>query len=495
MRKTWIAIAMIALLVGAAAAYLIGRPGKPARESAPPGQSPAQTVIPAPPEAESIAPQPRREDDAPSPPPARAEAPAAAPAVADTPALTEILPTPQPTPPPVPIAIPRPLSPPIPPSAPANASKQQPEKVAESSAPVDDLESDRRPPVLQSLRFDPQEIRDGGKALLNIGVTDDLSGVKAVYGSLRSPSGAALVPFSARDVIGGGVFSATIAIPARGETGDWFVANLQLIDKAENALALSFARATVPEGGALRVASDDSDSMAPTVHSVSVVRRSVDAGETNQILVDIDDDRSGVAQVTGAFQSPSKSAFVPFTCTQNGESPSWVGDVRIPENADCGEWTLRQLRVVDKAGNSVVLPMDAPEVGRVSFLVSGGGGCDAEPPVIDAMYFSPTFVSNATAAEILVTVRAHDGQSGVASLSGWIEGPVAVNGQAPRIYFECGPDPNDDGAPMTKRIVVPQFAAKGTWRVVLAQVADKARNTRAYNRDDPALREASFTVD
>ena len=408
--------------------------------------------------------------------------------VAEVSAYTENRPTPQPT------------SPPIPPE---NVSKQEPEKVAESSAQtsaqtsaqVDDLESDRRSPVLQSLRFDPQEIKDGGKALLYVEATDDLSGIKAVYGSVRSPSGAALVPFSARDATGGGVFSATIAIPARGETGDWFVANLQLIDKAENALALSFVRATVPEGGALRVVSDDSDSTAPTVHRVSVVKGSVDAGERNQIVVDIDDDRSGVAQVTGAFQSPSKAAFIPFTCAHIGESPTWEGDVAIPENADCGEWTLRQLRVVDKANNSAFLSMDAPQVGHVSFLVSGGGECDAEPPVIDALYFSPTVVSNATAAEILVTVRAHDGQSGVGSLSGWIEGPVSVNGQAPRIYFECVPDPNDGGGAMTKRIIVPQFAAKGTWRVVLAQVADKARNTRAYNRDDPALRDATFTVD
>ena len=29
----------------------------------------------------------------------------------------------------------------------------------------------------------------------------------------------------------------------------------------------------------------------------------------------------------------------------------------------------------------------------------------------------------------------------------------------------------------------------------LAQVADRARNTRAYTRDDPALRDAAFTVE
>ena len=96
---------------------------------------------------------------------------------------------------------------------------------------------------------------------------------------------------------------------------------------------------------------------------------------------------------------------------------------------------------------------------------------------------------------IVVTIMAHDDGSGVASLFGWIDGPVAANGRSPRITFESRPDPNDPEGPMTARITVPQFAAQGVWRVTLAQVVDKARNTRAYNRNDPALRDASFTVE
>ena len=509
MRKTWIAIAMIALLVGFAAGYRIHRPGKPPRESAPPEEPRRQADIPASPQAAPSVPRPRREDDVREAVSARREpvasptaaAAASVPVVPAVPAVIESGPLPR-----APLHgadVPQPVSPPVPPLVPprapppntTGASKQEPTKGADTPAPTDDPESDRRPPVLQNLRFDPPEIKDGGRAILSVGSTDDLSGIKFVYGSVQSPSGAAFVPFSARDATGNGVFSATIVIPPQAEAGEWFVANLQIVDKADNALALAFARATVPEGGALRVVSSESDSTAPDVHRVSIVKGSVGAGEKNQIVVDVDDDHSGVLLVTGAFQSPSKSAFIPFTCAPNGDSPSWEGDVSIPANADCGEWTLRQLRVVDKANNSAFLSMDAPQVGRVSFVVSGGGECDSEPPVVDAMGFSPTSVSNAAASDITVTVTTHDGGSGVASLSGWIDGPVAANGQAPRIYFECVPDPKDKEAPLTARIIVPQFAAKGTWRVTLAQVADKARNTRAYNRDDPALRDASFTVD
>jgi len=337
-------------------------------------------------------------------------------------------------------------------------------------------------------------MKGGGAAILTVGAIDDLSGIKLIYGSVRSPSGSASVPFSAQDPTGSGAFATTINVPAQAEAGDWYVANLQIVDKADNALALAFARATVPAGGTLRVMSEDSDSTPPNVHRVSLARGAVDAGEKNQIIVDVDDDRSGVALVTGAFQSPSKVAFIPFACTPNGES-SWEGDIPVPSNADCGEWTLRQLRVVDKANNSAFLAMDAPQIGHVGFVVSGGGQCDSDPPFLDGLFFSPTVVSNADAATLVLSVTAHDDASGVASVSGWIDGPVATNGQAPRIYFSCTPDPKDPQAPMTARVTVAQYAAKGVWRVSVAQVADKARNTRSYNVSDPVLRDASFNVE
>jgi hypothetical protein len=149
---------------------------------------------------------------------------------------------------------------------------------------------------------------------------------------------------------------------------------------------------------------------------------------------------------------------------------------------------------VDKANNSAFLSMDSPQIGHVGFTVSGGGACDSDPPVIDSFSAAPTVVSNAAAATVVLTIAAHDDASGVAAVSGWIEGPVATNGQAPRMPFSAAQDPGDPEGPMISRITVPQFAAEGIWRVTIAQVSDKARNTRTYNKDDPALREARFMV-
>jgi hypothetical protein len=535
MRKTWFAIALIALLVGLAAGYRLGRPGKPLpgpttasqEVEAPAGEAPAHArtakandEAPGAPEAPCEPdrwPSSARSDDERAVPHSEGESAIATPEVAPSSSVPAALPVPPVipgtltpgaasrgdgiAPSPAPQSAPKTAPPNVPPVAPpsgsatsTSAATEEPAKEKDTAAPVDDPESDRRPPVLEYLRFDPPETKGGGTAILSIGATDDLSGVKLVYGSVRSPSGAASVQFSARDATGSGVLQASIPIPLQAETGDWFVANMQLVDKADNGLSLAFARATVPAGGTLRVYSEDSDSTAPQVHRVSVLKGAVDAGETNRIIVDVDDDRSGVALVTGAFQSPSKAAFIPFTCTPSSPS-SWEGDVSVPANADCGEWTLRQLRVVDKANNSAFLPIDDPQIGRVSFVVSGGGQCDSEPPIVDSVFFAPTVVSNAATTTVIITIAAHDDVSGVASISGWIDGPVAANGQSPRISFAATPDARDPEAPMTARITVAQYAAQGIWRVTVGQVVDKAHNTRTYNRNDPVLRDAYFTVE
>jgi hypothetical protein len=358
-----------------------------------------------------------------------------------------------------------------------------------------DPESDRQAPVFGYLRFDPPEIPDGGVATLSVGATDDLSGVKIAYGTVRSPGGVAIVPFTAQDEAGSGVLTTRIAIPQKAETGDWYVASLQILDRADNPLILAFAKTSVPQGGVLRVYSQESDSTAPVVHGVSVDKGTVSGGEKNLIVVEVDDDQSGVASVTGIFQNSTKSASIPFSCHASAATSYWEGDVPVPADADCGEWTLQLLRVADKANNTAFLSSDSPQVGRVSFVVAGGGGCDSVPPTLDALYASPAIVSNAAAAEITLTATAHDEGSGVATLFGRVQGPPSTSGQVPRIAFSCTPDPKNPEAPMTTKITVPQYAAKGIWKVDYLQVLDKARNARTYQGDDPALANANFTVE
>ena len=94
---------------------------------------------------------------------------------------------------------------------------------------------------------------------------------------------------------------------------------------------------------------------------------------------------------------------------------------------------------------------------------------------------------SSTALEILVTARVNDVGSGAVSMTGWFVGPVSVGGQAPKNYFRCSPDHASPEGAWTGKIHVPQLAARGTWKVDVIRLEDRALNFREYTSADPMV--------
>ena len=377
------------------------------------------------------------------------------------------------------------------PQSPAPPTKTDPNP---TPAPPADPTSDRTPPVVDSVSFNPPQIEDGAATMLLVNTHDDLSGVKRVTGNLRGPSGAAVISFEGQGDGTGAVFAARIAIPKQAETGNWFVANLFVTDRADNTMVATYTAATAPPGGLLRVVSSQSDSTAPEVRGASLDKVAVKDGEADVISLDVQDDVSGVATVTGVFQSPTKNAFIPFTCHQNPDSGMWDGPFSVPGNASCGEWTVQQVRVADKAGNIATVPGTAAPLARAGFLVMTEGDCDSTAPTLDGFTISPTVVSNDTATPITIIAQVHDDGTGATSVTGWAAGPVSASGQTPQISFTCTRRATDPQDTWTGSFIVPQYAARGTWKIGRIRLEDKARNIRDYYPSDPILASATFEV-
>jgi hypothetical protein len=338
-------------------------------------------------------------------------------------------------------------------------------------------------------------VTDGSASTLWIGVRDDLSGVKSGWGFVSSPSGAARLRFDFKTDADGAPLGAKIPIPSRAETGVWYVSDLFIVDRADNPLRGSFNAATVPAGGGLRVTSSESDSTPPEVLRVWVENQTPNGGERNPIRVEIEDDRSGVGTVRGAFQNSAKTALLWFDCrAPAGGAGPWEGEILIPANADCGEWKLWLLRVTDTAGNIGSFSMGTPQTDGVSFFVSGQD-CDSSPPTLESLQVAPTVVANETGSEILLSAVVRDEGSGPVSLYGWVQGPSPANGQGPRIPFNCVRDPRNPDGPWIGKFLMPQFAARGTWRVSTVRVSDRALNYRDYWATDPVLAGVTIEVE
>jgi hypothetical protein len=381
-------------------------------------------------------------------------------------------------------------------AAPAPAENIPPEK--EPAPKEEDSDggpaSDRTPPVLAQIRFDPGVVEAGSATTLTIQATDNLTGVKSLRGEIQSPSGKAVLPLYLQEAQGG-TFTYVLNIPPAAETGVWFVKWLYLTDVADNSALTQVASAsTAPPGGTFSVSSSESDSIPPDVVEVTFEKDTLEEEDRNVIRVEVKDDLSGVASVAGACQSPSRSALVPFTCALNEATGLWEGEVVIPENGDCGVWSVQQLTAKDKAGNATHLGADSRLLAHADFKVAPRADCDSTPPTLDAFALSQTSVPIDTASEIRITASVHDVGTGAATLTGWFEGPASEGGQVPKKHFTCAPDPDHPDAPWTGTIEVPQFTPKGIWKVRVIRLEDKALNFREYTTADPVLSGGAFEV-
>src|SRR4029079_15244979 len=114
--------------------------------------------------------------------------------------------------------------------------------------------------------------------------------------------------------------------------------------------------------------------------------------------------------------------------------------------------------------------------GHSGFRIAPRPDCDSSPPTLDGFALSQTIVPVEAVSEIQISASVHDVGSGAASLSGWFEGPVSEGGQVPKNHFTCAPDPDHPDAPWTGKVLVPQFAPRGLWKVRVVRLEDKALN-------------------
>lgn len=392
-----------------------------------------------------------------------------------------------------PPAQPRPYQPQPQPQQPRTADGQQPQsdrnadRKNEQPQEEQDPDTDTTPPTLSAAEFMPSQVHDGEETSLIVMVSDNLSGVRGVSGVVASPSGA-LQGFSCRGD-GAGRYVARIVVPKDAAEGWWQVKYLTLSDNASNSVNLNAAQGALPQSAQFKVTSSNSDSTGPQLKSAWIERPAMRAGERNTVFIQAEDEKSGVAQVSGVFLSPSKSARIGFGC-RPGAAGTWECAVSPPSCLDCGLWNLEQIQLQDKANNMSTFRMDNQYVSAIKLNIDADS-CDSAPPVLQSLSVSPMVISNREGGTIRIEAILADDGCGVASLSGQAVPKSGAGGQ--RVYFSF--DPSPDGRTFVGNIQIEKAAAKGIWNIAWLQALDKGHNLQPYQTNDPVISRVTFRVE
>jgi hypothetical protein len=250
-------------------------------------------------------------------------------------------------------------------------------------------------------------------------------------------------------------------------------------DKAYNSKIYS-ENASILAGSYFEVVGSDSDFLPPEVTAVYFNPSEAYGGDQVQVTVEAQDDKSGVARISGVLMSPSRHARLSFACQGEGETDRFYGQLTIPEDAEAGDWTLEYLRAEDQARNAETFyRSNNPGIFENATVRVYSNSSDSQPPSLDNLMIYPATAAYGERARIVVD--ASDDMSGVSRISGRLESP---SGQA-HIPFSCVYDQGSEE--YVAEVVIPANAEIGVWRVEYIHVIDNARNQINYVYQTNAL--------
>jgi len=298
-------------------------------------------------------------------------------------------------------------------------------------------------------------------------------------------------------------FEGSIVLPAGSPVGIYAVTRVAVGEPDGTSLVLDQAalEAHDPEEerllygtGRELVLYEGPDNTGPELTNLSISPRTANTSSGPALVraaVQATDDLSGVDEIQASFEMPNGGyGFSAPRLSGNALSGEWIQRIDLPRYAAQGTWTLKELRMWDRAGN--VSGFSTAELEARGFPVTFDqtGPGDTTPPSILGLQISPQAL-HAGKGESTVNFDVHlaDNLSGINSdhnCSGWVEyqslAQPSFQGTATPGFPLSGDDL--DGV-LRVATSLPNTAPFGTYEVTGIETCDRAFNSTQLS--GPAL--------
>ncbi|MFK9091472.1 Ig-like domain-containing protein [Bacillus salipaludis] len=247
-------------------------------------------------------------------------------------------------------------------------------------------------PTIKSLEVTPTTVNAGGKVTFTAAVTDDKSGVGAVWAYVDY-IGKVIFKLDSKS----GKWVATATVPTNVPDGEEiFVNDIYAFDYKGNDGNAWFEKSFI-------VHNSTGDYTAPAVDAKSIVISPADvtAGGKIQIKAKVTDTQTGVKEVVGYFGEDYQPHF--FNLKYEQSTGLWVADYTVSSNEKPGSWAL-SLYVEDNNGN-----YDIVETGKM--IKISNPNADLSEPVIKNILITPSTAN--VGDKVTITATIEDLGSGV----------------------------------------------------------------------------------
>jgi hypothetical protein len=221
--------------------------------------------------------------------------------------------------------------------------------------------SDVTPPSVKKIISSQAAVLAGDPVRWSAEIVDDLIGVQSASIELVSPqkkirSFATLTWNPATEF-----WEGEMLIPLYAEDGVWKVSSFSAIDYAGNTVTLDAQHSVLQNISiAVRGTRPQIDTQPPTVQLISIVPTKVSPSEHIRVIVEAQDDISGIADISVQIHSPKSERILFLNLQHNPATNRYESTLSIPINVPSGVWNIHQIAIRDQAGNSRIISKGDP---------------------------------------------------------------------------------------------------------------------------------------
>lgn len=327
-------------------------------------------------------------------------------------------------------------------------------------------EGDVTAPVIDAVTFDKKEVEAGGFTKLTVSASDE-SGIESINLALYNTSGRGYEYLSDFVKSGDGTYEATWWVPPFSDPGEWKINWINASDRLGNQTWDTFSEEGYPETfGTINVTNDNPDFTAPKVSSIQFDKEVVEAGQENTIIINVEDDLSGVNFLSVELRNSFNQSFFIDGIYPN-ENGSYAISFAVPSYMKSSTFKVWSVYTQDNAGNVNHQVYNEEYPANFDSFAFENANEDNQAPAIQEITFEKDMVISEETNAVRVVAR--DDNSGVENIEIFVESPTGRGKTSSNLYV-------DEEGNFRGDLYIPPFTEPGEWRVSQIIAKDFAGN-------------------
>ncbi len=239
-------------------------------------------------------------------------------------------------------------------SMPVGAYAEELDVEENASSLVESYVVDITAPTISKISAERTELKAGEKTNIVIEADDDISGLDLFSATFRREGTKDYI--STDFNTGENPYAAELRLSPYLPSGTYVLSSINISDKAGNSKyydeePIEGYSEKLPNQLTLEIKNENKEDVtAPTISKISAERTELKAGEKTNIVIEADDDISGLDLFSATFRREGTKDYI-STDFNTGENP-YAAELRLSPYLPSGTYVLSSINISDKAGNS-----------------------------------------------------------------------------------------------------------------------------------------------